>query len=88
MPKILIVTTSHSRLGDTGQPTGLWLEELATPYYTLGGSGLANGDTLSETDRSYDFTGFDQGRCGPDRPEERRAGRRRSRLHRALPLRP
>ena len=35
MPKILIVTTSHDRLGDTGQPTGLWLEELATPYYAV-----------------------------------------------------
>jgi putative intracellular protease/amidase len=39
MPKILIVTTSHDRLGDTGQPTGLWLEELATPYYALADSG-------------------------------------------------
>jgi putative intracellular protease/amidase len=39
MPKILIVTTSHGRLGDTGQPTGLWLEELATPYYALADSG-------------------------------------------------
>jgi putative intracellular protease/amidase len=39
MPKILIVTTSHSRLGDTGQPTGVWLEELATPYYTLADAG-------------------------------------------------
>lgn len=41
MPKILIVTTSHDRLGDTGQPTGLWLEELATPYYTLADAGAA-----------------------------------------------
>jgi putative intracellular protease/amidase len=39
MPKILIVTTSHDRLGDTGQPTGLWLEELATPYYVLADAG-------------------------------------------------
>ena len=30
---ILIVVTSHDRLGDTGKPTGLWLEEFATPYY-------------------------------------------------------
>lgn len=28
---ILIVVTNHDRLGDTGKPTGLWLEELATP---------------------------------------------------------
>ena len=39
MPKILIVTTSHDKLGETGQPTGLWLEELATPYYVLADSG-------------------------------------------------
>src|SRR5882757_781848 len=31
--KILIVATSHGQLGDTGRKTGLWLEELAVPYY-------------------------------------------------------
>lgn len=31
--KILIVLTSHDQLGDTGQKTGFWLEEFATPYY-------------------------------------------------------
>ncbi len=31
--KILIVLTSHNQLGDTGQKTGFWLEEFATPYY-------------------------------------------------------
>lgn len=30
---ILIVATSHTQLGDTGRKTGLWLEELAFPYY-------------------------------------------------------
>ncbi|TIO50071.1 MAG: hypothetical protein E5X80_26325 [Mesorhizobium sp.] len=39
MPKILIVTTSHDQLGGTGRQTGLWLEELATPYYALLDSG-------------------------------------------------
>lgn len=33
--KVLIVMTSHGLLGDTGRPTGLWLEELAVPYYAL-----------------------------------------------------
>ena len=33
--KILMVLTSHDRLGDTGQKTGFWLEEFAAPYYTL-----------------------------------------------------
>ncbi len=30
---ILIVATSHTALGDTGRKTGLWLEELAFPFY-------------------------------------------------------
>ncbi len=37
--KILMVLTSHDRLGDTGQPTGFWLEEFAAPYYTFKDSG-------------------------------------------------
>ncbi|APW64502.1 MULTISPECIES: type 1 glutamine amidotransferase domain-containing protein [Arcobacteraceae] len=32
---ILIVLTSHDRLGDTDNKTGFWLEEFASPYYTL-----------------------------------------------------
>jgi putative intracellular protease/amidase len=31
--KILFVLTSHDKLGDTGKPTGLWIEEFANPYY-------------------------------------------------------
>lgn len=31
--KILLVLTSHNQLGNTGQKTGFWLEEFATPYY-------------------------------------------------------
>ncbi|MCU0698646.1 MAG: type 1 glutamine amidotransferase domain-containing protein [Myxococcaceae bacterium] len=30
--KILILLTSHAMLGESGQKTGLWLEELAVPY--------------------------------------------------------
>ena len=33
--KILFVVTSHDKLGDTGEKTGLWIEEFATPYYYL-----------------------------------------------------
>ncbi|MDW3191371.1 MAG: type 1 glutamine amidotransferase domain-containing protein [Cytophagales bacterium] len=33
MSKILLVLTSHSELGDTGDKTGYWLEEFAAPYY-------------------------------------------------------
>jgi putative intracellular protease/amidase len=33
--KILIVLTSHSALGNTGEKTGFWVEEFAAPYYEL-----------------------------------------------------
>lgn len=32
---VLIVLTSHDQLGDTGHKTGFWLEEFASPYYSL-----------------------------------------------------
>jgi putative intracellular protease/amidase len=37
--RILIVLTSHDRLGDTGKKTGFWLEEFAAPYYVLKDAG-------------------------------------------------
>jgi putative intracellular protease/amidase len=37
--KILMVLTSHDKLGDTGRKTGFWLEELAVPYYTFKDAG-------------------------------------------------
>ncbi|MGZ3840154.1 MAG: type 1 glutamine amidotransferase domain-containing protein [Flavisolibacter sp.] len=37
--KVLIVLTSHSELGNTGKKTGFWVEEFATPYYTLHDAG-------------------------------------------------
>ncbi|PTX44817.1 putative intracellular protease/amidase [Christiangramia gaetbulicola] len=33
--KVLFVLTSHDELGDTGEKTGFWVEEFASPYYTL-----------------------------------------------------
>ncbi|BDD02563.1 type 1 glutamine amidotransferase domain-containing protein [Aureibacter tunicatorum] len=33
--KILIVLTSNDKLGDTGNQTGYWIEELASPYYAF-----------------------------------------------------
>ncbi len=33
--KILVVLTSHDQLGNTGEKTGFWLEELAAPYYAF-----------------------------------------------------
>ncbi len=32
---VLFVLTSHDQLGNTGQKTGFWIEEFATPYYRL-----------------------------------------------------
>jgi len=34
-PRILIITTSAATMGTQGKPTGLWLEELTTPYYAF-----------------------------------------------------
>ncbi|MEQ6202618.1 type 1 glutamine amidotransferase domain-containing protein [Sulfitobacter sp. HNIBRBA2951] len=36
---ILMILTSHDKLGDTGEKTGFWLEEFAAPYYTLKDAG-------------------------------------------------
>jgi putative intracellular protease/amidase len=33
--KILMVLTSHDKLGDTGLKTGFWLEEFASPYFVF-----------------------------------------------------
>ena len=33
--KILMVMTSHDKLGNTGKKTGFWLEEFCAPYYTF-----------------------------------------------------
>jgi len=37
--KVLMVLTSHDKLGNTGRKTGFWLEELAAPYYTFKDAG-------------------------------------------------
>lgn len=38
--KILMVLTSHDRLGDTGRKTGFWLEEFAAPYFVFRDAGV------------------------------------------------
>ena len=60
--KVLMVLTSHDQLGDTGKPTGFWLEEFAAPYYVFKDAGIEV--ILSLTQR------------GPAayRPKERRTG--------------
>lgn len=37
--KILMVLTSHDKLGETGKKTGFWLEEFAAPYYIFKDAG-------------------------------------------------
>ena len=37
--KILMVLTSHDTLGNTGEKTGFWLEEFASPYYVFTDAG-------------------------------------------------
>ena len=39
MKKILMVLTSHDKLGNTGAKTGFWLEEFAAPYYVFKDAG-------------------------------------------------
>ncbi|EOU1332450.1 type 1 glutamine amidotransferase domain-containing protein [Cronobacter sakazakii] len=38
--KILMVLTSHDKLGDTGKKTGFWLEEFAAPYFVFRDAGI------------------------------------------------
>lgn len=37
---ILMVMTSHDKLGNTGQKTGIWLEEFAAPYFAFRDAGV------------------------------------------------
>lgn len=39
-PRILIITTSSATMGTSDEPTGLWLEELTTPYYAFVDAGV------------------------------------------------
>jgi putative intracellular protease/amidase len=40
MQPVLMILTSHAQLGNTGKPTGIWAEELTTPYYALVDAGF------------------------------------------------
>src|SRR3954453_12189998 len=41
--KILMVITSHDKLGNTGRKTGFWLQELAAPYFVFKDAGAEIG---------------------------------------------
>jgi putative intracellular protease/amidase len=38
--RALFIVTSNNVMGSSGKPTGLWLEELAAPYYALKDAGV------------------------------------------------
>lgn len=38
--RVLMVLTSHSELGNTGEKTGFWIEEFAAPYYVMQDAGI------------------------------------------------
>jgi len=40
MKKVLFVLTSHEELGNTGEKTGFWIEEFASPYYLMKDKGV------------------------------------------------
>jgi putative intracellular protease/amidase len=37
--KVLFIATSHNKMGSTNEKTGVWLEELAAPYYVFKDAG-------------------------------------------------
>ncbi|SDE30883.1 type 1 glutamine amidotransferase domain-containing protein [Limimaricola pyoseonensis] len=64
MARILILSTASDVLGETGKPTGVWYEELATPYYAFRDAGhevtLATlGGRAVPIDPNSDATGED-----------------------------
>ena len=62
-PQILIVVTSHRTMGNKGESTGVWLEELTTPYYAFIDGGVAvtiasiNGGRIPVDPRSQQLIG-------------------------------
>ncbi|MDR0620906.1 MAG: type 1 glutamine amidotransferase domain-containing protein [Deltaproteobacteria bacterium] len=61
--KILIVSTAHAELGSTGDGTGVWFEELTTPYYAFRDAGhpvdivTIGGGKIPIDPKSYDPKG-------------------------------
>ncbi|HIE58868.1 MAG TPA: type 1 glutamine amidotransferase domain-containing protein [Hydrogenothermaceae bacterium] len=64
--KILLVLTSHSKLGSTGEKTGFWLPELTHPYYKFKKAGyLVDVASIQGGTAPIDHKIFDQ----PDEQE-------------------
>ncbi len=69
--RILIITTSHARMGHEDRQTGIWFEELTTPYYAFldagaevtiasiaGGKVPIDPHSLEEADKPASVTRF------------------------------
>lgn len=63
---ILFVLTSHDKLGDTGKKTGFWVEEFASPYYTL----LDKGATITIATPKGGAAPIDPNSAAPDAATE------------------
>lgn len=64
--KVLFVLTSHDELGDTGKKTGFWVEEFASPYYSL----LDKGATITIATPKGGAAPIDPSSDGPDAATE------------------
>ncbi|WP_196890526.1 type 1 glutamine amidotransferase domain-containing protein [Aureivirga marina] len=53
--KVLIVITNNSKLGETGEKTGYWIEEFAAPYYEF----IDNGFEVTLASPKGGFVPFD-----------------------------
>jgi putative intracellular protease/amidase len=49
--RILFVATSHDEMGNTGKKTGVWLEEIAVPYYIFKNAGFELDNRFSKRRR-------------------------------------
>src|SRR5574337_1061748 len=81
--KILMVLTSHGQLGETGKATGLWLEELAAPYYVFKDAGAditlaspAGGQPPVDPNSEPPGPGNPEGLRRPDQTAHRVSGSR------------
>ncbi|MGO3183099.1 MAG: type 1 glutamine amidotransferase domain-containing protein [Aequorivita sp.] len=63
---VLFILTSHDKLGDTGKKTGFWVEEFASPYYSL----LDQGATITVATPKGGAAPIDPSSDGPDAATE------------------
>lgn len=64
--KVLFVLTSHDKLGNSGKKTGFWVEEFASPYYSL----LDKGVTITIATPKGGAAPIDPSSAAPDAATE------------------